>query len=110
MHSTRRSRMAWAWGWRSVARSLRCTAADYGRNRIRDRARRSRSVCPRPFRLCRSVTEQRSSMISSPRPQSRPPLAIVRYGFAIVSVLIAVGLALLLEAFGEEKFLLLMPA
>jgi PAS domain S-box-containing protein len=33
-----------------------------------------------------------------------------RYGFAIVSVLIAVGLALLLRAFGLEKFFLLMPA
>jgi two-component system sensor kinase FixL len=42
-------------------------------------------------------------------PRSRPPVAIVRYGFAIVSALIAVGLAVPLEAFGLEKFLLLLP-
>jgi two-component system, LuxR family, sensor kinase FixL len=42
--------------------------------------------------------------------QSRPPVAMVRYGFAILLVLIGVGLALLLEPFGLEKFLLLTPA
>src|SRR6185295_3685175 len=34
----------------------------------------------------------------------------VRYGFAILSVLIGVAFALLLRAFGLEKFFLLMPA
>jgi len=42
-------------------------------------------------------------------PQSRPAVAIARYGFAILSALIAVGLAVSLEAFGLEKFLLLLP-
>src|SRR6266404_7702146 len=55
--STRRRRTAWVWDWRSVARSSKCTAADCGRSRIRDRVRRSRSASPRPLRLCPMVTE-----------------------------------------------------
>lgn len=56
----RPNRTAWAWDWRSAARSSKPMGAGCGRNRIRGQARRFPSVSPRPQRpWCERKAESR---------------------------------------------------